>query len=205
MSSCRTSDRRRMETMFHRAANRQDVVGVRRISHAIHRVESLGHGHRLADFAACPMKIVDVGGNELAFSVMQGPFPIRSRAFTAGCPDVSDALRYARHVWSPAPSAVANSNARLLHSARPDHRPRRCRGSSQRTSSRISCRPFEAIGRRVAVKREALRVQASFQCSANMPRPLLPRRASRAIVSRACVVNSRTACRVGAPGATSTR
>src|SRR4029450_4982312 len=42
-------------------------------------------------------------------ALYQGPFPIRSRAFTPGWPDAVDTLRYARQVWSPAPSAFANA------------------------------------------------------------------------------------------------
>jgi hypothetical protein len=50
-------------------------VGVRRISHAVHRVEPFGHCHRFADLAVRPVKLVDVGGNELAFSVVPRAFP----------------------------------------------------------------------------------------------------------------------------------
>src|SRR3970282_2294224 len=42
-------------------------------------------------------------------ALYQGPVPIRSRAFTADAACVAVALRYARHVWSPDPSAFASA------------------------------------------------------------------------------------------------
>ena len=38
-----------------------------------------------------------------------GPLPIRSPAFTAGAPAAAVVLRYACHIWPPAPAAVARS------------------------------------------------------------------------------------------------
>src|SRR5688500_5940669 len=42
------------------------------------------------------------------FALIHGPLPMRSRAFTAGCPPIAAALRYARHVRLPAPAAAAS-------------------------------------------------------------------------------------------------
>src|ERR1700732_5304681 len=44
-----------------------------------------------------------------ASALYQGPRPIRSRAFTARSVLLAIVLRYACHVWSPAPSAVASA------------------------------------------------------------------------------------------------
>src|SRR5262245_45473327 len=48
-----------------------------------------------------------------------GPLPIRSFAFTAGCPLAAAALRYARHVRLPAPAAAARFWQILSAPARP--------------------------------------------------------------------------------------
>src|ERR1051325_5573503 len=42
------------------------------------------------------------------FALRHGPFPIRSRAFTAACPPSPLALRYARHVFPPAFASFAS-------------------------------------------------------------------------------------------------
>src|SRR4030095_16130387 len=43
------------------------------------------------------------------FAFCQGPRPMRSRAFTADEDPDTDALRYARQVFAPAPAAVASA------------------------------------------------------------------------------------------------
>ena len=53
------------------------------------------------------------------FAFVHGPLPIRSFAFTAGCPAAAAALRYARQVRLPAPAAAARVWQILSAPARP--------------------------------------------------------------------------------------
>src|SRR5688500_2483846 len=48
---------------------------------------------------------------------------MRTRAFTAGCSAVDDVLKYARHVWSPAPCAFASAWQCASAPARPPRSP----------------------------------------------------------------------------------
>src|SRR5262245_24161852 len=47
---------------------------VRRVAYAIHRVEALGHRHRLVDLAVGSMQLFDAGRYQLAFGVVPGTF-----------------------------------------------------------------------------------------------------------------------------------
>ena len=87
----------------------QDVVDVRRISDAVDFVQALGHRVFLADAGGRAVELVEIGRNQNPAGVVPGPVPIRSRAFTAGWPGRAVGTRYARHVWSPAPSAAASA------------------------------------------------------------------------------------------------
>jgi hypothetical protein len=55
------------------------------------------------------VQVFHIHSNPVAQGVVPGPAPIRSRALTAGSAFAAVVLRYARHVWSPDPSALASA------------------------------------------------------------------------------------------------
>src|ERR1051325_5541311 len=57
------------------------------------------------------------------FALRHGPFPIRSRAFTAACPPSPLALRYARHVFPPAFASFASDWQRASAPVSPPRSP----------------------------------------------------------------------------------